>query len=445
VEYAPHTDEDLQAMLAVVGRSSLDELFEHIPRALRPRGEPNLPHGRSEDETLGELSRYAAANRTDAVCFAGGGAYDHYVPAVVGALISRGELLTSYTPYQPEVSQGMLQALFEYQTVISELTGLPVSNASLYDGGSAVAEAVSMACAATHRNRVVMSTGLDAPSRTVVRTYGHPLGREISETTYGPDGRTPTLAADAADVAAVIIQQPNALGVVEDVRAHAEAAHAVGAQLIVKLEATSVGLLATPGSLGADLVIGEGQPLGQGLAYGGPTFGFLACRDDQVRRIPGRIVGRTVDKHGRRGYVMTLRAREQDIRRERATSNICTNQTLNAVAALIYLSWLGPQGLHQLAEVCLARARHAAQRLTEIDGVELAVTGPFIKEFALRLPVADPQAAVAALHDAGYLVGPVVADGPAAGAVMIATTERRTAADVEGLADALARIIKEQP
>ena len=445
MEYAPHTDEDLQAMLAVVGRSSLDELFEHIPGALRPRGEPNLPHGRSEDETLRELSRYADANSTAAVCFAGGGAYDHYVPAVVGALISRGELLTSYTPYQPEVSQGMLQALFEYQTVISELTGLPVSNASLYDGGSAVAEAVSMACAATRRNRVVMSTALDEPSRTVVRTYGHPLGREVSEIAYGPDGRTPALTADAEDIAAVIIQQPNALGVVEDVRAHADAAHAAGAQLIVKLEATSVGLLATPGSLGADLVIGEGQPLGQGLAYGGPTFGFLACRDDQVRRIPGRIVGRTVDNHGRRGYVMTLRAREQDIRRERATSNICTNQTLNAVAALIYLSWLGPQGLRQLAEICLARARHAAQRLTEIDGVELAVDGPFLKEFALRLPVADPHAAVAALHDAGYLVGPVVADGPAAGAVLIATTERRTAAEVEGLADALARIIKEQP
>jgi glycine dehydrogenase subunit 1 len=445
VEYAPHTDEDLQAMLAVVGKSSLDELFEHIPAVLRPRGEPNLPHGRSEDETLRELSRYADANSTDAVCFAGGGAYDHYVPAVVGALISRGELLTSYTPYQPEVSQGMLQALFEYQTVISELTGLPVSNASLYDGGSAVAEAVSMACAATRRNRVVMSTALDGPSRTVVRTYGHPLGRDVGEIAYGADGRTPTLEAGSDDVAAVIIQQPNALGVVEDVRAHAEAAHAAGAQLIVKLEATSVGLLATPGSQGADLVIGEGQPLGQGLAYGGPTFGFLACREDQVRRIPGRIVGRTVDKHGRRGYVMTLRAREQDIRRERATSNICTNQTLNAVAALVYLSWLGPQGLRQLAEICLARARHAAQRLTEIDGVELAVDGPYLKEFALRLPVADPHAAVAALHDAGYLVGPVVADGPAAGAVMVATTERRTAAEVEGLADALARIIKEQP
>ena len=443
MDYAPHTEDDISAMLAAVGRASLDELFAHIPAGLRPKGEPDLPHARSEDETLRELSRFAAANATDAVCFAGGGAYDHYVPAVVGAIISRGELLTSYTPYQPEVSQGMLQALFEYQTAISELTGLPVSNASLYDGGSAVAEAVSMACAATRRNAVVMSSALDAPSRIVVRTYGHPLERAITEIEYGADGRTP-VAAVGNDVAAVIVQQPNSLGIVEDVRAHADAAHAAGAQLIVKLEPTAVGLIATPGGQGADLVVGEGQPLGQGLQYGGPSFGFLACRDEQVRRIPGRIVGETVDHNGRRGYVMTLRAREQDIRRERATSNICTNQTLCAVAALVYLSWLGPQGLKELATTCLARARHAAQRLAEIDGVEVAVAGPFVKEFPLKLDVADPHSVVAALHDAGFLVGPVVPDGPAEGAVMVAVTERRTADDVEALADALARILKEQ-
>lgn len=443
MDYAPHTDEDISAMLAAVGRASLDELFAHIPSGLRPKGTPDLPTGLSEDETVRALSKFAAANAADAVCFAGGGAYDHFVPSMVGAIISRGELLTSYTPYQPEVSQGMLQALFEYQTVISELTGLPVSNASLYDGGSAVAEAVSMACAATRRNGVVLSLGVDAPSRTVVGTYGHPLRRAIAEVAYDGSGRTP-VAAVGDDVAAVIIQQPNALGIVEDVRAHAEAAHAAGAHLIVKLEPTAVGLLATPGSQGADLVVGEGQPLGQGLQYGGPTFGFLACRTEQVRRIPGRIVGETVDHNRRRGYVMTLRAREQDIRRERATSNICTNQTLCAFAALVYLSWLGPQGLKELATTCLARARHAAQRLSEIDGVELAVDGPFLKEFPVRLAVADPHAAVTALHDAGFLVGPVVPDGPAAGAVMVAVTERRTADEVEALADALARILKEQ-
>lgn len=443
MEFAPHTDTDLEQMLAAVGVSGLDELFAHIPRGLVLDQPLSLPAGLSEDEVRGRLVRMATANHTDAVCFAGGGAYDHYVPAVVGALVGRGELLTAYTPYQPEVSQGVLQALFEYQTVICELTGLPVSNASLYDGGSAVAEAVSMACAATRRDRVLASVAVDRPSRTVLSAYGQPLGRVIEETVYDPvTGQTP-VAALHDDLAAVVIGQPNALGVVEDVRAHAEAAHAVGAQLVVKLEPTSVGLLATPGSQGADLVVGEGQPLGQGLVFGGPTFGFLACRREQVRRLPGRVVGQTVDVEGRRGYVMTLRAREQDIRRERATSNICTNQTLNAVAALVYLTWLGPQGLAELARACLARARHAAALLTQIEGVELAVTGAFVKEFALHLDVPDPHAAVAALHRAGYLVGPVVEDGPAAGAVLVATTERRTRAEVEGLADAVERVVKE--
>jgi glycine dehydrogenase subunit 1 len=443
VDFAPHTADDLAGMLAAVGLSELDELFAHIPEALRISRTLDLPDGTTEDEVVRHLTALSARNDTAAVCFAGGGAYDHYVPAVVGALVSRGELLTSYTPYQPEVSQGMLQALFEYQTLISELTGLPISNASLYDGGSAVAEAVSMACAATRRERVLVSAALDAPSRQVVRTYGHPLGRVVDELPYDAgSGRTP-VAEVGGDVAAVVIAQPNALGIVEDVRAHAEAAHAAGAQLIVKLEPTAVGVLATPGSQGADLVIGEGQSLGQGLVYGGPSFGFLACTENQVRRLPGRVVGETVDHQGTRGYVMTLRAREQDIRRERATSNICTNQTLCAVAAAVYLTWLGKQGLRELAEVCLARAQHAAARLTEVDGVSLAVDGPFITEFALRLDVGDPHAAVAALHRAGYLVGPVVPDGPAAGAVMVATTERRTAAEVDGLADALAAVVKE--
>jgi glycine dehydrogenase subunit 1 len=441
VEFAPHTDADITAMLAAVGVADLDGLFRHLPDPVRLARPLDLPDGRSEDEVLRALGDLAGRNHVGAVCFAGGGAYDHYVPALLPELVGRGEFLTSYTPYQPEVSQGILQAVFEYQTVISELTGLPVSNASMYDGASAVAEAVSMACAATRRNRVLVSQALDAPSRAVTRTYGHPLGRRIDELAYGQDGRTP-VTVEGDDVAAVVIAQPNALGVVEDVRAWAEAAHAAGAQLIVKWEPTAAGLLATPGSQGADLVVGEGQPLGQGLAYGGPTFGFLACRQEQVRRLPGRIAGETVDGRGNRGYVMTLRAREQDIRRERATSNICTNQTLCALAGLIHLSWLGPRGLQELARQCLSRARHAAERLTTVEGVELAVSGPFIKEFALRV-AADPDRVVAALHAAGWLVGPVVPDGQAAGAILVATTERRTAAQVEGLADALDRVMKE--
>jgi glycine dehydrogenase subunit 1 len=441
VEFAPHTDDDVQAMLEAIGKADLDDLFAHIPAGLRLDRELDLPAGRSEDEVVAALATYAEANHTELVCFAGGGAYDHYVPALVGALVTRGELLTAYTPYQPEVSQGMLQSLFEYQTVISELTGLPVSNASLYDGGSAVAEAVAMACAATGREHVVVSQAVGSPSRRIVRTYGHPLGRAVTEAAYdATSGRTPVPGLDAG-VGALVIAQPNALGVVEDVRAHAEAAHAAGAELIVQLEPTAAGLLATPGSQGADLVVGEGLPLGQGLVYGGPTFGFLACTDAQVRRIPGRIVGETVDVEGVRGYVMTLRAREQDIRRERATSNICTNQTLCAVAGLVYLAWLGRDGLVELARTCLARARHAADRLTSINGVDLAVDGPFLKEFALRLDGVDGHAAIAALAAEGYLIGPVITDGPAAGAVLVATTERRTAADVEGLAAALERVV----
>jgi glycine dehydrogenase subunit 1 len=449
VEFAPHTDADLAEMLAAVGKPDLAALFAHLPPSLRLDRPLDLPDGRSEDEVLRRLAELADRNATRAVCFAGGGAYDHYVPALVSALVSRGELLTSYTPYQPEVSQGMLQALFEYQTVISELTGLPVANASLYDGGSAVAEAVSMALAGV-RSRpgqdppaVAVSQALDLPSRQVVATYSHPHGRPVRVLDVDPASGRTALDGLAGDVAAVVVQQPNALGVVEDVRAAAEAAHAAGAQLIVKLEPTAVGLLARPGSQGADLVVGEGQPLGQGLGYGGPTFGFLACTPDQVRRLPGRVVGETVDGEGRRGYVMTLRAREQDIRREKATSNICTNQTLCALAGLIYLTWLGPAGLRELATACLARARHAADRLSAVEGVELAVDGPFLKEFPLRLAGADPHAIVAALHREGYLVGPVVPDGPAAGAVLVATTERRTADEVEGLADALARVLKE--
>lgn len=442
MRFAPHTAADVSAMLDVVGKPSLAALFDHLPAGVLVDDAMELPDGLSEEEVTARLARFADANDTRAVCFAGGGAYDHFVPAVVSALVSRGELLTAYTPYQPEVSQGLLQALFEYQTVITELTGLPVSNASLYDGGSAVAEAVAMACAATRRNRVVLSMGVDRPSRDVVRTYGHPLDRRVDEVAYDASGRTPLATVDD-DVAAVVIAQPNALGVVEDVRAWADAAQTAGAQLIVKLEPTAVGLLATPGSQGADLVVGEGQPLGQGLVYGGPTFGFLACRDTQVRRLPGRLVGETVDAHGTRGYVMTLRPREQDIRREKATSNICTNQTLTAVASLVYLTWLGPQGLRELALTCLARARHAAERLTAIDGVTLAVDGPYLKEFALRLSVPDPHDVVRRLHAAGFLIGPVVADGPQAGAVLVATTERRTADQVEALAEALAGVLKE--
>jgi len=433
-------------MLGVLGHEHLDDLFGHIPDHLRPAAPLDLPPGRSEDEVVGTMSRLAARNRTDLICFAGGGAYDHYVPAVVDAVLQRGELLTSYTPYQPEVSQGILQVLFEFQTMICELSGLPVANASLYDGGSAVAEAVAMACAVTRRSRVVLSPGVDAPTRQILATYSHPHGRSIVALDLDTVSGTTAVAGDLGDdVAAVVISQPNVFGVIEDVRAHAEAAHAAGALLVVKLEPTAVGLLATPGSQGADIVVGDGQALGQGLQFGGPTVGFLACSDAHARRIPGRVVGETVDISGQRGYVMTLRTREQDIRRERATSNICTNQTLCAVAATVYMSWLGPQGLRELAVSSLRRAHATREHLAGISGVEPAFTGPYLKEFAIRLPSADVAAVVGGVCDDGYLIGPVVDDPAGDGhLVMVAATERRTTADITGLVAALERQLEEQ-
>ena len=445
-DYAPHTAADIATMLEVLGHEHLDDLFAHIPDRLRPSRPLDLPLGRSEDEVVGTLARLAARNRTDLVCFAGGGAYDHYVPAVVDAVLQRGELLTSYTPYQPEVSQGVLQTLFEFQTMICELTGMPIANASLYDGASAVAEAAAMACAATRRSRLAVSAAVDGPTRRLLATYAHPHRRAIDDVDVDlGTGVTAVPQGLPDDLAAVVVSQPNAFGVVEDVRAHAEAAHAAGALLIVKLEPTAVGLLATPGSQGADIVVGDGQPLGQGLQFGGPTVGFLACAAEHARRLPGRVVGQTVDATGQRGYVMTLRTREQDIRRERATSNICTNQTLCAVAATVYMSWLGPQGLRELAVGCLQRARATAEHLEKVDGVEVAFTGPYLKEFAVRLPSADVHAVVGGLCDEGYLVGPIVDDPAGDGQlVMIAATERRTAADITGLTSALDRILEEQ-
>ena len=441
MQFAPHTEEDVERMLGTLGLEQIDQLFDHIPPSVRARGRIDLPPGLSEDEVMRAMSALAARNDTGLICFAGGGAYDHYVPAFVPALLGRGEFYTSYTPYQPEVSQGVLQALFEYQTVICQLTGLDVSNASLYDGASAATEAVNMAVGATRRNAVVVSAGVAPSWAQVIRTFAHPRALAVTTAELGGDGRTP-VAELATDTVAYVIAQPNHLGIIEDVRAHADAAHAVGARLIVCLDATVTGLLPAPGEQGADLVVGDGLQLGNGLSFGGPSFGFLACRTEDVRRLPGRLVGETVDTHGTRGYVLTLQAREQHIRRERATSNICTNQTLNALAGLLYLVWLGPAGLRDLAHACLQRAHDLAARLTTVDGVELAVDGPFYKEFAVRVP-GDPDAFVEAVATDGFLIGPVVRGGIADGAVLVAATERRTSGQAEALTAAFARAAKE--
>jgi glycine dehydrogenase subunit 1 len=435
VRFAPHTDDDVAAMLAECGLSSLDDLFGHLPPGVRLDRELDLPEGLSEPELVGELQRLAARNRhaDDLICFAGGGAYDHYIPAVVWSLAGRSELLTSYTPYQPEVSQGVLQALFEYQSMVCDLTALEVSNASLYDGPTALVEAVHMAVGATGRTKVLASDALDRRYLETLRTYGAGQGYRL-EVLAVEAGMTTVPASLGDDVAAVLVQHPNVFGALEPTRAIFDAARTAGARAVQVFDPLSLGVLAPPGELGADIAVAEGQSLGNHLSYGGPYLGVLAARMRDVRRMPGRIVGETVDVDGTRGFVLTLQAREQHIRREKATSNICTNQTLMAVAAAVYLAWLGPKGLAELGRQCTSKAHYAAERLADLDGVALMwPNAEFCKEFAVRTdrPAADVQRA---LVGSGFLVGPTLgADG-----LLVAATERRTREEIDGLVKAFA-------
>jgi glycine dehydrogenase subunit 1 len=440
MRFAPHTEDDVARMLEAIGRSSIDQLFEQIPEPVRLDRPLELPEGVSEMEIVADLAALAARNRSadDLVCFAGGGAYDHYVPAVVWALAGRSEFYTSYTPYQPELSQGVLQALFEYQSMICDLTGLDVSNASLYDGATALAEAVNLARTTEGRDRVLVSAGVDRRYVETLRTYGRGAGYEpeVFDVVDGRGGEPQV----GDDVACVIVQHPNAYGLLEPARDLFGIAHAGGARAIQVFDPLSLGVLAPPGDLRADIAVAEGQVLGNHLNHGGPYLGVIATRLDDVRRLPGRIVGETVDVDGRTGYVLTLQAREQHIRREKATSNICTNQTLMAVAATVYLGWLGPQGLEELGRRCASKAVYAAGRLAEIPGVEpLFGDAPFFKEFPLRLP--RPAAEVRdALVERGYLAGVPLPDAEGH-ALLVAVTERRTREEIDGLAMAMKEVL----
>ena len=427
-------------MLATIGVPSVDGLFEQIPPARRLTEALDLPAGVAEQEILADVRHLASRNRSadDLVCFAGGGAYDHYIPSVVWALAGRSEFYTSYTPYQPELSQGVLQTLFEFQSMICSLTAMDVSNASLYDGATAVAEAAHM-CRSADRARYVVAGGVDPRLVDALRTYGAGAGYTV-DVVDAPDGVGGIPASVSQDVAAVVVQHPNVFGALEDVRAWAEVAHTAGARLIQVFDPTSLGVLAPPGELGADIAVAEGQPLGNHLAFGGPYLGILAARMSDVRRMPGRIVGATVDGEGRTGYVLTLQAREQHIRREKATSNICTNQTLMALAATIYLSWLGPEGYRELGEQCAARAAYAFERLCAVPGVEPAYPQAAVfKEFALRL--SRPATEVCSrLLDAGFLAGvPAPWVGPEV--LLVAVTEQRTRSQIDAFATALAAVL----
>ncbi len=436
--YTSATDADRKEMLATIGVESIDELFADIPAALKLDESLALGPGLSEQEVFEELRALAARNvcTDDEISFLGAGMYDHYIPALIDSLILRSEFLTPYTPYQPEISQGVLQAMFEYQTAISELTGLPVSNASVYEGPSAVVAAGYVAKLARGRRRFVVSRGVHPHSREALRTLAHAWGMDVQEAPL-KDGLTDLPGLDD-EVSAVIVQQPNFLGAVEDLEATAAAAAEAGAISICACDPLPLALLKTPGECGVDIAVGEGQPLGNRLDYGGPSFGFFTTTEELIRRVPGRIAGETRDLDGRRGFVLTLQTREQHIRREKATSNITTAQALNALAGLIHLSWLGRRGIVELVELIVQRTAYARDRLCAIEGVELLHEQPVVREFALTLPV-PVQEAVAACRERGVNPGyPLERDYPEhPDGLLVALTEKRTRADIDRLAEVL--------
>jgi glycine dehydrogenase subunit 1 len=437
--YTSATDADRAEMLAAIGVDSIDALFADIPEALRLDEPLDLGPGFSEQEVYNELRRLAQRNVSteDDVSFLGGGMYDHYVPALIDSIISRSEFLTPYTPYQPEVSQGGLQAMFEYQTAICELTGLPVSNASVYEGPSAVAAAGYVAkLSQSGRRRFIISRGVHPHARETLVTLARGWGMEVQEAPLR-DGVTVLPELDET-VSAVIVAQPNFLGVVEDLEALAQTAHAAGALAICSCDPLPLALLRSPGECGIDIAVGEGQTLGNRLDFGGPSFGFFAVTEKLMRRLPGRIAGETRDVDGKRGFVLTLQTREQHIRREKATSNICTAQALNALAGVIYLSWLGREGIVELGELMLRRSAYARERLAAIDGVELLHDQPVVREFALRLDAPLAQV-VAGCRERGVDPGyPLGIDYPEhADCLLVAITEQRTRADIDRLAEAL--------
>jgi glycine dehydrogenase subunit 1 len=423
-------------MLAAIGVRSIEELFADIPAHLRLDRALDLGPGMSEQEVFAELRALGRRNVSaeDEISFLGAGMYDHYVPALIDSIIMRSEFLTPYTPYQPEISQGGLQAMFEYQTAISELTGLPVSNASVYEGPSAVAAAGYVAKLHNARPRFVVSRGVHPHARETLATYARGYGMEIDEAPLR-DGTTELPALDE-DVAAVIVAQPNFLGAVEDLEQVADAARAVGALTICSCDPLPLALLRTPGECGVDIAVGEGQSLGNRLDFGGPSFGFFAASADLMRRLPGRIAGETRDVDGRRGFVLTLQTREQHIRREKATSNICTSQALNALAGVIYLSWLGRAGIVELAELMLQRTAYARDRLAGTPGVTLIHEQPVVREFAIGLD-APVQRVIEHCRAGGVNPGYALArDYPEyPNGLLIAITEQRTRRDIDRLVE----------
>jgi len=442
MRYISNTPDQQKEMLQTIGVSSIEDLLVRVPAKARLARPLNLAPALAEMDLVRHLRALSSANADadDYACFLGGGSYDHAVPSPINHLISRGEFFTAYTPYQPEASQGTLRSIYEYQTMIAALTGMDVANASIYDGASSLAEAVLMAHSVTGRDGVVLSRGVNPLYRQVVETYAEGPNLKLRSAPLA-DGLTDPDALKkivSGTTAAVAVQYPNFFGCLEEVRAVAEVAHAAGALLIVVADPVNLGLLTPPGELGADIVVGEGQGLGVPMSFGGPNLGVFAAKQELVRRMPGRLAGATVDLDGRRGFVLTLQTREQHIRREKATSNICTNVALCALMATIYLAILGPRGLKRVGELSAAKAHYAAAEFARIPGVRLRFAAPFFKEFTLELPK-SPERVVRRLAKNKILAGVPLKtlDRQFKNCLLVAVTEKRTRAEIDAYREAL--------
>jgi glycine dehydrogenase subunit 1 len=444
LRYIPNSPDERADMLQQIGVASIDNLFDSIPEELRLRDHLNVPAPVSELELLQQFEAMGAKNdAARRISFLGGGAYAHYTPTIVDHLISRSEFFTAYTPYQPEISQGTLQAIFEFQTLVCQLTGMDIANASMYDGSTAMAEAVLMAERVTRRSKVIASSAVHPQYLEVAHTYVQHAGIDLQQVDFDPvAGQTPPSAFDAIDetTAAIVVQSPNFFGCLEDLQTLSEKAHANGALLIVAVtEAISFGLLRSPGACGADIVVAEGQSFGVPLSFGGPYVGLFATRDKYARQIPGRLVGEAFDKEGRRGFVLTLATREQHIRREKATSNICTNEGLIALAATIYLETMGRRGIQEAARQCAQKAHYAAREISKLEGFSVPFSAPFFNEFVVRGP-GDASSLLDRLArergiDAGIALSRFASDRP--NDFLVCVTEMNTRGQIDALIESL--------
>src|SRR5437773_76927 len=446
MRYISNTPAQQKEMLETIGVSSIEDLLVRVPPKARLSRPLNLPGALAETDLIRHLRLLAARNASadDHACFLGAGSYDHAIPSPIHHLVSRREVLTAYTPYQPEASQGTLRSIFEYQSMMAELCGMDVANASLYDGASSVAEAALMAHAVTERNAVVISKGVNPLYRQVVETYceGPAIRLKSAPLAEGVTDLDALRKSVSAQTAAVVVQYPNFFGCLEDVKAVAEIAHAAGALLIVVADPVNLGLLTPPGALGADLVVGEGQGLGVPMSFGGPNLGVFAAKQELVRRMPGRLVGATVDLDGKRGFVLTLQTREQHIRREKATSNICTNVALCALMATIHVAIMGKVGLRKVGELSTAKAHYAAEAFARIPGVKLKFSAPFFKEFTLELPKSPERVARRLLKDKILAGVPLkLLDRAYKDCLLVAVTEKRTREEIDAYAAALAAAV----